>query len=102
MSYDLCFSPEFFLAEGEPYDRPDFAVNAKGQPTSVWSAICLIKEYEPKLWQEIAEKFFNTTGEFLTEDSVLTLIRKTNTCSNLNSPVEVWLDPQRNYTLHVY
>lgn len=36
MAFNLEFSPEFFLAEGEPYDAPLVWTD---KPKSVWSAI---------------------------------------------------------------
>ena len=95
MSYDLCFSPEFFLAEGEPYDSdrgPSF------QPTSVWQAICSMNRVE---WARVAETL-GVEAEYLTAETVLEAVHATNTCSNLNSPVEVWIDAAGDCRLYVY
>lgn len=101
MSYELSFSSEFFLAEGEPYDRSDLALNFDGNPVSVFSAICKLKENTEE-WNSLAKEVFDTTGEFLTEETVLEKIEETNTCSNLSSPVSVWIDSEGYYTVEVY
>ena len=98
MSYELSFSEEFFLAEGEPYDRSNDAVNADGKPISVWSAITMMSDDERKALAE----YFEVEPEYLTAETVLDKIRETNTCSNMNSPVEVWVDPEGYHTVMVY
>ena len=43
MSFELCFSPEFFFNEGEPYDGGPEPCE---RPTSVWHAILSMPEDE--------------------------------------------------------
>ena len=102
MSFELQFSHEFFLAEGEPYDRSDLALNADGNPMSIWSAICKMKEDKPELWAAMARDVFECEAECLTEEKVLGRIQRTDTCSNLNSPIEVYVDPYRSYSVKVW
>lgn len=105
MSYELSFSPEFFLAEGEPYDRSDDATNRKGQAVSVWTAIAHFKQHEPNRWREMASELWGLRGrhrDLLMAEAVLDKIRETNTCSNLNTPVEVWIDPEGIYRVKVW
>ncbi len=99
MAYELSFSPEFFFAEGEPYDTNEPALNSRGQPVSVWTAIGDISR---SLWAAMAEEIFECEPDHLTPETVLEKIQETNTCSNLNSPVRVWIDPEGYYTVDVY
>lgn len=99
MNYDLNFSPEFFLAEGEPYDRVDHAVNADNRPISVYSAVTMMDEDE---WASLATDVFGCKPEHLTAETVIDKIRETNTCRNLNSPVEVWIDNEGSYVVRVW
>lgn len=99
MAFSLTFSPEFFLAEGEPYDRADYAVNSDGKPVSVYSALCMMPADE---WESIASDLFGLTHEMLTPEAVLDLIRETDTCTDLTSPVEVWIDAEGDYRVLVY
>lgn len=101
MSYSLGFSPEFFLAEGEPYDRSDLALNSDGNPISVYSAIAKLRK-DSKAWEELARNVFNCGPEFLTEETVLGKIWETDTCRNLTVPVEVYIDPEFNFSVKVW
>ena len=97
MSFELSFSPEFFLAEGEPYDGGP----AHGdRPTSVWGAIQKAMRNPVEL-RALAE-VLGCHGRFVTEEAVLEQVQKVNTCSNLSSPVEVWVDPEGWVCLKVY
>jgi hypothetical protein len=105
MSFELSFSPEFFLAEGEPYDRPDMALNSEGQPTSVWSAIGHLFDTDRKKWRQMAREVFGLRGkhaDLLMAESVLDKVQETNTCTTLTSPIEVWIDEKGDYRLKVY
>lgn len=35
-------------------------------------------------------------------ETVLEMVEKTNTCSNLDSPVRVWIDTDGDYTIEEY
>lgn len=86
MAFDLSFSPEFFFQEGEPYDRHDLAINEEGNPISLWSAIEMLSDSE----LESISKVLNVQS--ISSEMIISQIEKVNTCSNLNSPVEVWVD----------
>lgn len=97
MSYDLSsFSEEFFLGEGEPYDRPDLCANDDGRPTSVWSAILVWHDEHPDEWRAMAANQWDLQGsdaELLMGEAVLDRIRQTNTCTNIaGATIEVWID----------
>lgn len=102
MSYDLSFSEDFYFAEGEPYDRCDDAVNDEGNPVSVWTALEKMRLETPEKWSELAAEVFDCSGEHLTTESVLDKIRETNTCSNIDTPVEVWIDPHGDFMIEVW
>lgn len=103
MSYELSFSPEFFLSEEEPYDRADLAVNSKGEPISVYSALCMMQKNDRNRWADLAREVFALSQpEYLNAETVLEKVQETNTCTNLSSPVEVWIDPEGTYTVLVY
>lgn len=102
MAFSLSFSPEFFLAEGEPYDRADLALNADGKPYSVYSALCLMKEKEPRDWNRMARELWSCPGKALDPEAVLEMIESTCSCANLDVPVEVYIDEDRNYSIKVW
>jgi hypothetical protein len=98
MSFELSFSPEFFLNEGEPYDG---GPEPSDTPTSVWHAIESMRVLEPLKWAELAA-FFGCDPEHLTAETVFTEVEQTNTCSCLSNPVEVWIDPAGYWRLWVH
>jgi hypothetical protein len=102
MSYSLGFSPEFFLAEGEPYDRSDLALNKDGNPVSVYSALCKWQGDSPEEWADMARELFDCKPEFLSAETVLEKIQETDTCMNLSVPVHVYIDHEGNYSVDVW
>lgn len=96
------FSPEFFLAEGEPYDRSNLALDKDGNPISVYSAICLLKEKDPERWKTLAEEEFEVPAEMLTADAVYERALEIDTCGDSRTPVDVWLDAEGWITVDVY
>ena len=93
MPYALSFSEDFFI-DGDPESTQpgDF-------PTSVYQAILSMSEAK---WNEIACEIFHVTPNHLDPLVVLDRIRQTNTCSNLENPVQVWIDQEGFYDLLVY
>ena len=102
MSYSLSFSPEFFFAEGEPYDRSDLALNADGEPYSVYSALCLMQQKDKRAWNAMARDVFGCPGRHLSPETVLDRIQETNRCGTISSPVDVWIDSEGHYTVDVH
>lgn len=100
-SYELSFSPEFFFAEGEPYDGgPELPAR---RPISVWSAVETMRLSDPARWAELAKEVFSLDNpSYLTPESVLEKIQETNTCGTLSSPVDVYIDPEGYFTVDVY
>jgi hypothetical protein len=99
MSFSLTFSPEFFLAGGEPYDSNREPTT---RPTSVWQAIETMRVFRQAQWADMARGVFKCESRFLTPEAVLERIQETNTCTDLSSPVEVWVDSDGYYTVLVW
>lgn len=100
MPYELSFSPEFFLAEGEPYDRSGLALNRAGKPISLYSALCLALENEDfrvRASETLGVRTYHLTATFLLEKA-----QEVNTCGTLSCPVDVWLDAQGWLTVDVW
>lgn len=102
MSFSLSFSPEFFLATGEPYDRADLALNADGEPFSVYSAIAMMQMKRKRDWNRMAREVFGCKGEHLSAETVLDKIHETDSCGQLHSPVDVWIDSEGHYRVDVH
>ena len=101
MSFDLSFSPEFFMLPGELYDGAEYPHG--DEPYSVLGAIRTTISEEG--WRNIAVDVFgmgDDMAQYLTEEAILSKITETNTCTDLRSPVTVWIDPEGYYTVDVY
>lgn len=97
MSYELSFAPEFFFAEGEPYDGgPEHG----DRPTTVWGAIMLAME-DPEQLADFAA-ILGCKPEHVSPEALMDNVAMINTCSNLNSPVRVWLDSYGDVTVKVW
>ncbi len=98
MCFELSFSAEFFMSEGEPYDGPPtYPVE---YPQSVWSAICSMSKDD---WGAMCGDCFpDVDPEYIGPESVLELIERTNTCTDLRTPVEVWIDEGGYHTVSVW
>ena len=88
MPFELSFSDEFFFGEdGDHYDRLPAKTD---RPTSVLQALVSMSGGR---WMEMArEEFGEDRAEDVGYHEVMARIRETNTCSDLRSPVEVWID----------
>jgi hypothetical protein len=69
------------------------------RPTSVYQAILMMNE---DVWDEMAYEIFDCHPAALTAEKVLDKIRETDTCRDLRSPVEVYIDSQGHYSVSVY
>jgi hypothetical protein len=94
MPHALSFSPDFFHGEPPvPCDRECV------RPESVEQAImCLSQE----TWAALAEEVFGVDPSQLDVETVLRRIEETNTCRNLDSPVEVFIDADGDFSVFVY
>lgn len=97
MAFDLSFSPEFFQLPGELYDGAEYPHGDR--PYSVLGALRAMDDVE---FEEMARHYFMVEPDFLTVEMVLERIERTNTCTNLSSPVVVWIDDEGLYTIRVF
>jgi len=97
MAYELSFSPEFFVG---PHDM-DGSINLKDNdsPTSVYQAVMAMDD---ETFAEMARDVFGTDPDFVDAGMVMEKIQETNTCGDLRSPVDVWIDEEGFYTVDVY
>src|SRR5947209_8676872 len=96
MAYALSFAPEFFWGEGEV--APDEMARSD-RPICVYQAILSLPDEE---WATLARDVFDCSPNVLDAETVLIKVQETNTCWNLNSPVEVCIDPDGWHTVLVY
>lgn len=100
MSFSHSFTPDFYLGEGEPYDRGAYTPAEKRKPKSVWAALHAMPASD---WDAMCEDCFpGVDPDHVTPETVLDLIRETDTVTDLRSPVVVWIDPDGYHTVQVY
>ncbi len=102
MTYDLSFSEDFFTDETFPYDT-----EKSKHPTNVYQAIISLPRSElSAIGRKVLGIPSRNISFWLDSESmgsdILDKIRETNTCSNLNSPVVVWIDPEGDYQVKVW
>lgn len=96
MAYGLSFGPDFF------WNGTHDNVLTRGptkRPTSVEQAVSQLSD---KTWSRLARDIFHCKPEFLTIEAILEKIEETNTCLNLDTPVEVCIDRDGEFTVLVY
>ena len=96
MSFALSFADEFFWGDDE---IPPETLLRSPQPTSVYQALLSLTDHE---WAELARDVFSVKPEHLDYATVIAKVRETNTCRNLDSPVEIYIDREGWYTLLIY
>jgi hypothetical protein len=96
VAYGLSFGREFFRNE----QRGDVLSHAPTKrPTSVEQAVLQLSD---ETWARLARDVFDCEPEFLSIETVLQKIEETNTCLNLDPPVEVCVDADGEFTVLVY
>ena len=95
MAFSLEFSPDFFVG---PHDLEGYTPKTD-EPTSVYTALVMM---DPKEWASMAREVFSCEPDHLTAEKVLDKIRETNTCRDLRSPVEVYIDSEGYHSVRVY
>ena len=96
MSFALSFADEFFWGDDE---IPPETLLPSSQPTSVYQAILSPTDHE---WAELARDVFGVAPVYLDYATVIAKVRETNTCRNLESPVEIFIDREGWYTHLIY
>lgn len=98
--YGLSFSETFFTGEVDIYE-----VEASDRPTSVYQAlVSLDKKTRLGIARDIL-KSPHPVMACMAEDfefEVLSIIRETDLCDDLSSPVTVYIDADQNYSVLVY
>jgi hypothetical protein len=95
MAYDLSFGPEFFHG---PHDFDGIEFDPE-RPTSVYQAVMTMSDDD---FAEMAKEVFGTEADGVGADMVMDKIRETNTCRDLRSPVEVYIDEEGYHSVLVY
>jgi len=118
MAFELSFALEFFVG---PYDFDGSITFPVDRPTSVYQAVMSLAEDKEK-WAEMVETAFDPCDgcepgakcetckqpattidpEDITADMVMSKIEEVNTCTDLRSPVSVWIDSEGYCTVEVY
>jgi hypothetical protein len=93
MAFELSFSPEFFIA---PHDLDGVEFD-KERPVSVYQAI---KSMSDEDWKRMVEEVFEGVEPGV--DQVMSQIQETDTCRDLRSPVEVYIDEEGYHSVRVY
>jgi hypothetical protein len=96
MAYSLSFSESFFY--GDP-DVPPESLSPSERPTCVYQALLSLSAHD---WADMARSVFSVHPDDLCISTVIDRIRETNTCSNLDSPVEVSIEREGWYRILVY
>lgn len=96
MTYGLSFGPDFFWHGTQDHAQSRLRTE---RPTSVEQAVLQLSD---ETWAKLARDVFHCEPEFLTIAAVLEKIEETNTCLNLDSPVEVCVDRGGEFTVLVY
>ena len=98
MSFSLSFTEEFYTGEGYSYDEPP---PESETPTSVLQALV-------SMHPDDCAEYCRSVVKVEPDDSTayraaIKYIRETvDTCTDIRSPVEVWLDPDGFWTVLVY
>lgn len=99
MAYSLSFSPEFFSTpDDRSFEEMSNADLEENPPTSVREALRAMPDEE---WDEMVTDL-GFRLDVCEIDDIIRVIEETNTCSNLNVPVEVWIDQEGFYQILVY
>jgi hypothetical protein len=84
MSYALCFAPEFFWGK-VPVEK----MKPSDRPTSVYQAILSLTDEQ---WAALAREEFGIEPNDLDVEMVSQRVIENDSCRNLDSPVEVYID----------
>ena len=100
------FAPEFWFAEGEPYNRCTLALNAKGKPVSFWSAATMALQ-DPDTLAKIADDVETALGhsiepQHITAELLMDLATACDTVDQLHSPIGVYICDGSFFTIDVY
>jgi len=96
LTYSLSFAPAFFCGDGTvPLEK----LPPSTRPMSVYLAM---RNLSDESWAAIARDVFHVDPDYLDIETVLARIVETDTCCNLDPPVEVFIDPEGFHTVLVF
>ena len=95
MAYGLSFSEAFFVGDEGTDDLP----KKSDRPTNVRQALFSMPKDR---WNEMCREVFGCEPDYVDLDTALSKVQETDTCSNLDSPVTVWIDEDGFYTVDIY
>ena len=93
MAYSHSFVPAFYYDPDAPFNRQ--------RPTTVEHAVRAMSDEE---WEDMVEDVFGPDADpdMVDVDMVMEKIYETNTVTDLEAPIEVWIDPEGYHTVFVY
>jgi len=94
MSYALSFALEFIWGK-VPVEK----MKPSDRPTSVYQAILSLTDEQ---WASLARELFGIEPNNLDVETVIQRVVETNTCRNLDPPVEIWIDQDGFFSVLVY
>ena len=94
MSYALSFAPQFFWG-----DAPVEKIRPSERPRSVYQAILSLPD---ERWAALAREEFGVEPNELDVETVMQRVIETDTCRNLDPPVEVWIDQGGFFSVFVF
>lgn len=105
MSYELCFSEDFFTGE-ESIEN----IEVSKKPTNILQALVSLAATDKKYFVEMIIELLGANYAIYKDQPIgesvyyelLDKIRAVNSCSDLSSPVEVWIDSEGFYTVDIY
>jgi hypothetical protein len=95
LPYSHSFGPDFYWGD---YSLEN-VVPKSHRPTSVVQALASMSN---ATWARLARQVFGCSPDHLDLDAVMARVVATDTCGNLNAPVEVWIDPEGDFTIRVF
>ena len=101
MSYELSFTEDFFYPVGEDLEtyEPEYTT----KPTNLYDAIAMLKEHYYEDFEELCKEADVDPAHSQVVWHLVEYARyKVNSCSNLSTPVQVWLDRAGWITVDVY
>ena len=101
MSYEHSFTTNFYYSGcADSTRREDLTAKERRRPTCVYMAVLAMPRRQ---WNRMCKACFPTVPpDMVDADMVMDLVYETNTVSNLNSPVEVWIDAEGWHTVQVW
>jgi hypothetical protein len=93
MTFSLSFSDDF-------WDNCSLEKVDPCKPRTVFDALEVMEDSD---WDEMCACIFpGAPAEIIDIEIVMGVIRETNTCTNLDSPVEVWVDQEGDFRIKVW